>query len=93
MYTKCAMVLEYLCKWPASRSRRTSVLVMCGSAAALAMAGSLLRRLERATGIEPVCSAWKADVLPLYYARSTRTKYTEYLSANKRKVNNNYTVV
>ncbi len=26
--------------------------------------------VERATGIEPVYSAWKADVLPLNYARA-----------------------
>ena len=26
--------------------------------------------MERAAGIEPVYSAWKADVLPLNYARS-----------------------
>ena len=25
--------------------------------------------VERATGIEPACSAWEADVLPLNYAR------------------------
>ena len=25
-------------------------------------------------GIEPTCSAWKADVLPLNYTRSTQTK-------------------
>ena len=27
--------------------------------------------LERVTGIEPVYSAWKAAVLPLYYTRTT----------------------
>ena len=26
--------------------------------------------MERATGIEPAYSAWKADVLPLNYARA-----------------------
>ena len=26
--------------------------------------------MERVTGIEPVCSAWKADILPLYYTRT-----------------------
>ena len=29
-------------------------------------------KLERVTGIEPVYSAWKAAVLPLYYTRPTR---------------------
>ena len=28
-----------------------------------------LRGMERATGIEPVSSAWKAEVLPLHNAR------------------------
>ena len=27
--------------------------------------------LERAKGIEPSCSAWEADVLPLNYARNS----------------------
>lgn len=26
---------------------------------------------ERAAGIEPACSAWKADIMPLYYARQS----------------------
>ena len=30
----------------------------------------MLRRLERAAGIEPAYSAWKAAVLPLYYTRT-----------------------
>ena len=29
-------------------------------------------RLEREAGIEPACSAWKADVLPLNYSRLTQ---------------------
>lgn len=29
-------------------------------------------KLERVTGIEPVYSAWKAAVLPLYYTRPAR---------------------
>jgi hypothetical protein len=32
-----------------------------------------IRRLERVAGIEPAYSAWKAEVLPLNYARLTRT--------------------
>ena len=32
----------------------------------------LLEILERATGIEPVSSAWKAEVLPLHNARNLR---------------------
>ncbi len=32
-------------------------------------ASLILRLMERATGIEPAYSAWKADVLPLNYAR------------------------
>lgn len=28
--------------------------------------------VERMTGIEPACSAWKADVLPLHHVRRSR---------------------
>ena len=34
--------------------------------------GSVLRDLERVKGIEPSCSAWEADVLPLNYTRKKR---------------------
>ena len=39
------------------------------------MAGSKknLFKKKRAAGIEPASSAWKAEVLPLNYARITRT--------------------
>ena len=30
-------------------------------------------KVERVTGIEPVYSAWKAAVLPLYYTRPARS--------------------
>ena len=36
---------------------------------ALPRLGSAVPILERVTGIEPVYSAWKAAVLPLYYTR------------------------
>lgn len=28
--------------------------------------------LEQVMGIEPTCSAWKADILPLNYTRTTQ---------------------
>lgn len=31
--------------------------------------------VERAKGIEPSCSAWEADVLPLNYARNSILDY------------------
>ena len=34
-------------------------------------------KLERVKGIEPSCSAWKADILPLNY---TRTKMQSHIS-------------
>ena len=32
---------------------------------------------KRAAGIEPASSAWKAEVLPLNYARANKRKYPE----------------
>ncbi len=32
---------------------------------------SILKSIKRAAGIEPASSAWKAEVLPLNYARSS----------------------
>ena len=34
------------------------------------------QNLERATGIEPASSAWKAEVLPLNYARASQRRQT-----------------
>ena|GEM_PF-5075709 len=39
--------------------------------------------LERATGIEPVSSAWKAEVLPLHNARAT--EFGHKSSSNRRQ--------
>ena len=33
------------------------------------MGSACLNKLERVMGIEPTCSAWKADILPLNYTR------------------------
>ncbi len=40
--------------------------------------------LERATGIEPVSSAWKAEVLPLHNARSGKPLITRAAHLGKR---------
>lgn len=40
--------------------------------------------LERATGIEPASAAWKAEILPLNYARLTENSIT-YLFLKGRK--------
>ena len=34
--------------------------------------------LVRVDGIEPTTSAWKADVLPLNYTRSTETRFVQF---------------
>ena len=34
------------------------------------------KRMERVMGIEPTCSAWKADILPLNYTRRLFTMLT-----------------
>ena len=38
--------------------------------------------MEQVTGIEPACSAWEADILPLNYTR----KYFLHYSAPKLKL-------
>jgi hypothetical protein len=40
--------------------------------------------LERVTGIEPVYSAWKAAVLPLYYTRTTLKNRGSSVEAHMR---------
>ena len=49
----------------------------------------LCRKMERAAGIEPASSAWKAEVLPLHNARATRAvvfHHREGVKAAKRPV-------
>lgn len=42
-------------------------------------------KLERAAGIEPAPSAWKAEVLPLNYARVTAARMTSRCTPNDRQ--------
>ncbi len=42
-------------------------------------------QLERAAGIEPAPSAWKAEVLPLNYARVTAARITSRRTPNDRQ--------
>ena len=44
-----------------------------GSALPLSYMGKYHTTMERVAGIEPACSAWKADVLPLNYTRALYT--------------------
>ena len=46
---------------------------------------SLLPPMERAMGIEPTSSAWKAEVLPLNYARATRSDQFQFGSISFRR--------
>jgi len=48
------------------------------------------RELERVMGIEPTCSAWKADVLPLNY---TRILKVQLVSANELPINVEISIV
>ena len=34
----------------------------------------LIKKLEQVMGIEPTCSAWKADILPLNYTRIKKSE-------------------
>jgi hypothetical protein len=41
---------------------------------------TLVEKRKRAAGIEPASSAWKAEVLPLNYAREKRNNMDELVS-------------
>ena len=40
------------------------------------------KEMEREMGIEPTCSAWKADALPLRYTR--KSQWLKWLDSNQR---------
>ncbi len=45
--------------------------------------------MERVMGIEPTCSAWKADILPLNYTRG-RSWDLFIIAGNSRPVNHKF---
>jgi hypothetical protein len=47
-------------------------------------AGGPISALERAAGIEPASSAWKAEVLPLHNARVAAGRYSDQTGSSRR---------
>ena len=56
----CSIQLSY---WRIRKSR------LLGSTVLLVQENLPIFKMERVMGIEPTCSAWKADILPLNYTR------------------------